>query len=263
MATEGECCISKILIWNLLKPHIYIYIYTAPWVLQFGYANWSSLSHLFFLNPCHLCLGSFKFGASGRGPTGGQWGGMVGETGIGGNGLGMPPGRLAVWAFSPWAAQGMGVPGFQSTKTAGCWKSPGIFMDFNEQAEGGRIHPRIYFCQSPWEHDLWISQVEGRIPVYQSAWGALGRASRIEFVAFACGGTPVFALQCIFSACVSLFFFSKKNNINKITNKYTWYTRNQLSAFSLFLKQVGNLGFDGESPSLQIECFLRGLYGNR
>ena len=40
------------------------------------------------------------------------------------------------------------------------------------------------------------------------------------------------------------------------TNTHDWYTwRDQFNAFSFFLKQVGNLGFDGASPSLPIEVF--------
>lgn len=171
-------------------------MYTAPWVLQFGYANWSSLSLLFFLNPCHLCLGSFKFGASGRGANwGDNGGGMVGETGrywgvtVGGcKPAGWQSGRSAHGLHRAWASQ---VSNQRRQRVAGNLLE---FLWISMNKLKGRIHPRIYFCQSPWEHDLWISQVEGRIPVYQSAWGALGRASRIEFVAFACGGTPVFAL---------------------------------------------------------------------
>lgn len=110
-------------------------LYTAPWVLYIWLCQlFVVVPAVFFKNPCHLCLGSFKFGASGRGPTGGQWGGMVGETRrCCGNGWGCTR-QVGSLGVQPMGCTGHGRPRFPINEESGLLEiSSHISMDFNQQ----------------------------------------------------------------------------------------------------------------------------------
>lgn len=198
----------------------YIYIYTAPWVLQFGYANWSSLSLLFFLNPCHLCLGSFKFGASGRGANwGDNGGGMVGETGrywgvtVGGcKPAGWQSGRSAHGLHRAWASQ---VSNQRRQRVAGnllefLWISMNKLKGAGSTQESTSVRVR---------ENMTFESLRSKggflyIRVLEVLWAGLPELNLLLLHAVA-PQCLRFQIQSIFSACVSLIFLGRRTIATK------------------------------------------------